>query len=170
MRWILLLVSLPTALVSWLAACLLMLVGLARAPRVEPLLVLSVEWRSATMRWSVTLGRAVVYAQGTRDEDAEVDTRVERHEHVHVRQVEDYCAMALLVGTAVAVFASPLVGLLVWVSGGLWVFVHNLTAAMRWGFANGYRDAEHERSAYAQTDKLHNGRSWLEIRDEQQRA
>ncbi len=55
-------------------------------------------------------------------------------------------------------------GVGLWVSGGLSSLVNSLTAAMRGG--DPYLDAEHELSAYAQTDLWgFGGESWLEWQD-----
>lgn len=167
MRWILFVVALPTALASWLVIALLGL-GFARRYRWAPGLILTACWRAwVPTRFSVTLGRAVVYTPEAYDDTAAADNRVERHEAVHVRQAEDENAKALLVAIAVyAVSRSWPLALAVWCSGGLWLFVHNLTAVVRYGISNGYRDAEHERSAYAQTDLPRAlGKSWEELRD-----
>ena len=109
----------------------------------------------------------MVYTPQAYDDTAEADNRVERHEAVHVRQAEDENLKALLVALAVLLTTGHwLLAVGIWCSGGLWLFVHNATAIIRYGFANAYRDAEHERSAYAQTDLPRAlGKSWEELRD-----
>ena len=168
MRWLLAAVALPTLLGSWLAIGLLGLLGFVHRYRFAPGLILTGAWRPwVQTRFSVTLGRAVVYTPLAYDDTAAADNPTERHEAVHVRQAEDENAKALLVALAVyAATGSWLLALGVWCSGGLWLFVHNATAVVRYGFANGYRDAEHERSAYAQTDLPRGlGKTWEELRD-----
>lgn len=168
MRWLLLPVSLPTALASWLALILLMLLGFAHRPRWAPGLLLTAAWRPwVNTRFSVTLGRAVVYTPLAYDDTAAADNRTERHEAVHVRQAEDENLKALLLASLVWAFTNHwLLALGIWCSGGLWLFVHNLTAILRYGISGAYRDAEHERSAYAQTDLPRAlGKSWEELRD-----
>lgn len=167
MRWILLPLSLPTALASWLALVLLGL-GFAHRYRIAPGLILTAAWRPwVPTRFSVTLGRAVVYTPLAYDDTAAADNRTERHEAVHVRQAEDENLKALLVALAVWLTTGHwMLALCIWCSGGLWLFVHNMAAVIRYGFANAYRDAEHERSAYAQTDLPRAlGKSWEDLRD-----
>lgn len=163
--WTMFFVSLPTALASWLALSLLWATGFAHRLRWAPGLLLTGAWRPwVNTRFSVTLGRAVVYTPLAYDDTPAADTRTERHEGVHVRQAEDENAKALLLAFAVWAFSGSWpVALGIWCSGGLLLFVHNATATLRHGWSGGYRDAEHERSAYAQTDRWHtkSGRCWL---------
>jgi hypothetical protein len=170
--WLLLLVALPTALGSWLLLTLLILFGFAHRPRWAPGLLFTAAWRPwVPTRFSVTLGRAVVFTPLAYDDTAAADNRVERHEAVHVRQAEDENAKALLLGGATwLVTGNHWLALAIWCSGGLWLFLHNVTAVLRYGLANGYRDAEHERSAYAQTDLPRAlGKTWEELREEARR-
>jgi len=90
--------------------------------------------------------------------------RVIQHEFVHCRQVQDVMLHALAVGAVVAIDGSPWLGLGIWTSGGTWLLLNWLTSWIRGGHF--YRDSEHERSAYAQTDTRHvtGGQSWLTIR------
>lgn len=161
--------SLPAVVFSWCLVGLLILLGAARKPRWEACLVLGAEWRPwAAGRWgySTTFGRAIVYMPDARDDNDLIDRRVEQHEHVHVRQVEDESLKAYIL--SVCVYCATGQGTLacvIWLSAGLWLFVHNLAAALRYGVSNAYRHAEHERSAYAQTDRWSRNvdKSWLDV-------
>lgn len=81
------------------------------------------------------------------------------HERVHVRQTEDGALVGLLLGLTITLIEmNPwymvLWPLLMWGKTLGW-----LGAVLRGGHV--YRDAEHERSAYAQTDTRRDGSSWL---------
>lgn len=166
MKAILFLAMLPTVVVSWLIVGISLLFRITHRYRFEGFLVLTAEARSER-RFSVTLGRSIIYAPGHSNDTAAVDNEVERHEHVHVRQAEDEAVKGLVVGVAVALLSG-----LWWLGAGVWaafpalLVVHNVTGAMRYGLKGIYRDAEHERSAYAQTDTEHTaGPSWTVLRD-----
>jgi hypothetical protein len=168
-RWLLMLVGLPTLFGSWAAIVLLVCCGAAHRLRLAPGLLLTGAWRSwADHGYSVTLGRAVVFTPRAYDATPVADNRVEQHELVHVRQAEDENAKSLLLALTVLVATgNHWLSLCIWCSGGLWLFVHNVAAATRYGVRFAYRDAEHERSAYAQTDPQRvPGTSWLELREE----
>ena len=101
LRWLLLLTSLPTMLASWLALTLLGL-GFAHRYRLAPGLLLTAAWRPwVATRFSVTLGRAVIYTPLAYDDTAAADNSTERHEAIHVRQAEDENLKSLLVAVAV---------------------------------------------------------------------
>lgn len=168
-RWILLVLSLPI-MVGWLFPLIACLFGLAsfRELRLEPTLVLSTVWRPwAAKLWgaSTTLGRGIVYSPGFRDESKRANTRIERHEHVHVRQFEDASIAALFVGILALFWPLAWKWLVLWLATPIIIFVTQwLTAFARGG--SPYLDAEFERSAYAQT-KLCNNASWLEQREKE---
>ncbi len=128
--------------------------------------------------------------------ESELDERHERHERVHTRQFEDAAVRGFFLGMVLAsclwsfgwyaeLWQPLLVWELVWLLTPLLVVLNWVTALLRWGLAPkerpaggkernvwqrifevAYRDSEHERSAYAQTDLWPNGRSWTELRDE----
>lgn len=178
MRAILVYATLPAALPCWALGMLTVLCGIARDPRWDENYVLSVvfrPWVQTFWKYSTALPRMVFYQD--RDETAAADTRVERHEHIHVFQMENNMMVSMLIGKAFMFNGDLLLGGAIWVSGALWILMGYLTAGMRYGFKSKivggrevggwYRDAEHERSAYAQTDlpfKL--GQSWAELRYE----
>lgn len=153
--------SLPWALVGYAFVLLACALGLARHIKWLSFAVLTAEWKpKAATRWqySTTVGRGIIF-------QPDADARVHAHEMVHVRQTEDAGLAALFVALLLFVLThSWLVALLVWVSsemGFLWFYV---AAWLRGG--NIYFDAEHERSAFAQTDPWCGGSmSWLELRE-----
>lgn len=128
----------------------------------EPLIAVSTwrEWVSKVWRYSTTIGRGIIFQPHAR-----TDRRIRRHEATHVRQSVDRSVLAFLVGVGLGI-SSPAAGLAFWLSGWLWQLPNFLTAAMRFGIRNAYRDSEHERSAYAQTDLGLDGNSWADLRDD----
>jgi len=147
-------------------ACLLFL-GRWSSLRWESPLVLSGEWHPEIGKqwgYSTTLFKGLMYRPGYRDETREPSTRIERHEHVHVRQFED------------AAVAGLLAGVVVWAATGRWEAVVILWPGMpvllisQWLTSglrglNPYRGSEMERSAYSQTDEWA-GSSWIARQDE----
>lgn len=129
-------------------------------------------------KYGTTFAYGIIYAPGAIPEDdtTEADTRHERHEDVHVRQGQDENVLGFLVGLAVAigmwVHADAATGFIwwgaIWMSSVIWRLPNMLTAVLRGGHV--YRDAEHERSAYAQTDYHPGGKSWLEKHLEKDRS
>lgn len=121
-------------------------------------------------KYGTTLAYGIIYAPSAvaEGDTTEADTRYERHEDVHVRQGQDEVVLSFIVGLAAAIgfwaLGHPAAGfgwwLGLWCSGVLWRLPNMLTAVLRGGHA--YRDAEHERSAYAQTDRWSDGKSWIE--------
>lgn len=169
MRWFLFAVSLPwTLLASWPWVLLMMAIWAAHKPRFERWGALTAQWRPwAAKRWkySTTIGFGIVYQASARSNPGDPSTSVEEHERVHVRQVEDMMLCSLVVGAVVAaVTGNWLLGLLLWVSGGLWQLPAFLASAFRHGFnlEGLYRQNEHERSARAQTSRWCRDGSWLE--------
>lgn len=158
-RWFLFVLCLPWALtISYPMVGLLLLIGWAEKARWGHYGVLTAVWKEKIAKkwgYSTTAGHAVVYMPGLRAEGSDPVTSIEKHEDVHVRQYEDnmfigFLAM-LVLGLA---FGCWWGGLLIWWSAGIWQAISYLTAGFRWGFSQEtmYRNAEHERSAYAQTD------------------
>lgn len=128
-------------------------------------LVLSAVWRpwvAKFWKYSTTVSRGIIYHPVSA-----ANARIREHEMVHVRQVEDRVLLALVLGivaaSLVAAQASPFFTFLgFWVAGVAFQLPNFLGAVLRGGHV--YRDSEHERSAYAQTDIHHtsNGKSWLQ--------
>lgn len=168
MKYLLLLPGLPIIAATWAVGFLTVLLGLARAPRFEGVGVLGLEWREWFIKifpYSFTLLHTIFYYPGARNDNAEIDTQTERHEHVHTRQFQDNMFISTLLGFGIYLATGDewLSGA-VWFSGCLWQLCSYATAAIRWG-RHWYRDSEIERAAYAQTDMIHkDGYSWLELR------
>ncbi len=174
-RWVLFAFTLSWTLVTWLLGVLSIACYIAHKPRFEGAGVLTLELREwfatgedgkGPWKYSTTLGRTIWWQPGKRDPGEELDERIERHERIHVRQVEDLMVLSFIVGLICGIATGDwLLAFLTWMSGGLWQLPNFLTAMLRYGFRSVYRDSEHERSAYAQTDKWPNGESWWEERD-----
>lgn len=162
-EWALWFISLPwTLTVGWGFPLLMMCIG-AVSPKslhMRKRLVLAgvwKEWAAEIWKFSTTLGHGMVF-----QERALLNTRIPRHEDIHVRQHDDDMMRSFL--AACLIFAVHgvdfwWVALIIWWSGGLWVAPNFLTAWLRGG--RPYRDSEHERAAYGQTDimpRVH--RSW----------
>jgi len=86
-----------------------------------------------------------------------------QHEGIHVRQ----CRVLVLLGLVLGLIVSGVEGnwwwlLGLWLPGGLALYKLPgfLVPILEGGHV--YRDAEHERSAYAQTDPQAGGKSWLD--------
>lgn len=174
MRYVLFAITAPWSIcVGWLVLLFLYAIGAVKDLRWEGTLVLTAVWsdwvvrprslpwgpmlngerqKTALWQYSTTLSRAVAYQPGWRQTPW---SRVQFHEHVHVRQVEDAMSWSFLMGVLVLVFSSNWItgawlGTLIWFLGGASQSVNWLTAWARGG--DPYRDSEHELSAYAQTD------------------
>lgn len=168
-RWIIFGVTIPLIL-GWLFPILACLCFAAkwRDLRFEPTLVLSGVWRpwaAGLWGYSTALLRGMMLTQTARNETVEADTTVERHEHVHVRQFEDACITALLIGLTALVLPPVHEWWWVpWAVSPLYVPVQWVTAWLRgW---NPYEDSEIELSAYAQTNILRRlGTSFQEQRE-----
>lgn len=128
-------------------------------------------WLMESLPWmrggaySVTIGRFIAYHPTL---DTANLVRIAEHERVHVRQFEDASLVGLLVGAVAGITAQSVwLFLAIWWTAPSWIFVYMLTACMRYGFSMdvAYRDAEHERSAYAQTDQPL-GKPWYRARNE----
>jgi hypothetical protein len=155
-RWILFSITLPWTLVvgyGWilLFTCLFA----AHNWRMEEYGILTAEWRpwaAKIWRYSTTLGRGIIYQPGLRRADPNAPFgHTERHERVHVNQVEDLMVLGLVLGIVVVAGSGDwLLGFLLWATSGAWQLPNFLTGWMRGG--DPYRDSEHERSAYGQVD------------------
>jgi hypothetical protein len=163
--WILVALDAPGVLLGWLWVGLMMAIGAAKAPKLEEQLILTAEWRPwvrKIWRYSTTLGRGIVYQPHHRTRP-----RIPAHERVHVRQGADDSVRALVIGAILTAATLEPVFMLLWPTGQLWRATNFLTAWLR-GF-DLYRGAEHERSAYGQTDLGPDGSSWLERQLEAER-
>jgi hypothetical protein len=188
LAWVRFAFTAPWALVGWLwcvLACLLQFADLKKL-RFDGPGVLTSEWKpwfAKVYRYSTTIGRAIIFYPGSKE-------RVRRHEQTHLDQVEDLMLLSFLVGLVVALTTGNwLLGFLLWFSGGAWQVPNFLMAMLRYGHhlkwpADGsffgklkqvlsdlfigiaYRDSEHERSAYAQTDVGPDGLSWDDKREQ----
>lgn len=189
MRWILFAIVLPWTLVLGYPWVLFFAVFAAKGLRFEKGGVLTAVWRDWVVRprksgrpiwrYSTTLGRGIIYQPDRRRARLEDPlTGTERHELVHIRQVEDRMTLSLLVGLAVFLGVGivsgdwtfgALFGLGVWTSGGAWQLPNMLAGAFRYGFNSEglYFSTEHERSARAQTSSwAGGGRRWEDYDDE----
>ncbi len=166
---------------GWLL--LLCVIGLAewKAIRFQGAAVLTTKWKprwAAKFGFTTTVGRAVIYDPSWYDATIAVDNRVEKHEFVHIAQIEDLMVLSFVVGLVAAVVTgSWQLGALLWWSGGAWQLPNFVTAFIRYGWKGAYRDTEHERSAYAQTTEwsrplLPDGvrKSWADFRDEHRKG
>lgn len=100
-----------------------------------------------------TLGHAIFYGPGrTLGGAPEFYGPLQRHEHVHVEQLEVIMLHAFIVGTS-----AWLAGADWWIGAAIWATGYLLMGATGWLVAwlrgeDPYRGATHEESAYAQTD------------------
>lgn len=170
--WVLFAITLPWTLLMWFVGALAMVAFIAHRPSFVGFGILKLYWRPwLAKRWgySTTLGRTIIYRPTASETPDPHDERVERHELVHVRQLEDSSFRALVVGIVVAAGTGDWWWFpLLWLSGGFLFGVAYITAAIRYGIGNAYRDAETERSAYAQTDgadRTGPDASWWDYRD-----
>lgn len=190
-RKVLYLACLPyTLTVSYLGVLLACAFGLAHKLEWAPGGYLTAVWRpwvAKKWKYSNSIGYGMVFhPSADRGVEDVVDTRIEKHERIHTFQVQDMMVLSLLLANICMLFgATPLQGLLMWWSGGLWQLPNFLTAMLRHGPAkkltddkrssfkrltdNAYRSSEHERSAYAQTDLVaqlggHDA-SWQDLQD-----
>lgn len=120
-------------------------------------------WFASRFKYSTTVGSAIIFNPNHLGDESEL--RIRAHEKVHIRQFEDDAVFfVLLAAWEVVAFLSPLWVRLVFTVPVLWLLLYVakwLNAWLRGGHV--YRDAEHERSAYAQTDThLTGGKSWLD--------
>ncbi len=154
MRYLLIPLTLPAFLLGYLYVLFFTVTFAAHNWRFDrEMWTLTAQWRPwVTKYWkySTTLSYGIVF-------QPKVTPRTVKHENVHVRQVQDRCVLAFLLAlfaliTGLATSSQPLAffGLGLWLAGPIYQVPNFLTAMLRGGHV--YRDAEHERSAYAQTD------------------
>lgn len=165
-KWILFAFVAPWALtVAWPWVLLLWAIRAVTLLEWEEGGVLTAElrpWAAKIWRYSTTLGRGIIYQPDCRAPRGVPTTRIQRHERVHVRQTEDLMMLSFVVGLVVALCTGAWwLWPVLWWSGGMWQLPNFITAMLRGG--NAYRDSEHERAAYGETD-LHDesGRSWAD--------
>tara|TARA_R100000656_G_scaffold104176_1_gene76182 strand:+ start:222580 stop:223212 length:633 start_codon:yes stop_codon:yes gene_type:complete len=197
--WIRFAFTAPWALVGWLwvvVMCFVVWAADFKKLRFEGAGILTAEWRPWAARFwpfSTTIGRGIIFFPGARDASDEMDERLERHERIHIWQVEDLMLLSFIIGLVVSFCTGDfLLGFFLWWSGGLWQLPNFATALLRFGhtlrwptegkwheklagflkdlfLGVAYRDSEHERSAYAQTSLWPNGQSWFEAREGQRK-
>ena len=170
--WTLFAISLPGVVVgyAWLLLLCLLFVAEWRSLMFQGAGVLVARTHPKAARFwgfSTTVGRAILYHPHVYDGTRELEGRVERHEFVHVRQFEDDQLRSLLTALVIWFATGSAWSLVLWPAGLLAMVPNFLTAFLRFGRKGLYRDAEHERSAYAQTDIVRvTGKGWDQLRDE----
>lgn len=164
--------SAPWLILGYLFTVLMCLIWAAdfRTYRWYKPFVLTVQWRpwaAKIWKYSTTIGRGIVFQSSVVSSRpfSTPQTRIERHEFVHVRQCEDLS----LAGFILAIPSWALTGSFLWaciVWTGFLPLCYGvacLTAWLRgWHF---YRDNEMELSAYSQTDLFGTGHSWQHYRE-----
>ena len=122
----------------------------------------SMQWRpwfAKKWKYSTTIGSG----RGFHPEHLD-SARIASHEMVHVRNFEDDSIFfVMLAGMELLMWQAPLWFRFVLTVPLVWVMLYAkawIGAVLRGGHV--YRDAEYERSAYAQTDVGPDGRSWLD--------
>lgn len=173
--------SLPWNLsAAWPALLLLRLFGLVRDLGWEPggVLVgtfteratgqLDIHGRPRRWRFSTTFGHSVAYQPRHRAKAWNARTRIQDHEHVHVRQCEDESMRAFLTAAiVVAATGSWAIGLAIWATSYARLATNFLTAFLRGNDV--YRGCSHEEHAYFSCNEIraeHVGKSWSEIANE----
>ena len=139
-------------------------------------------------------GRQVSGPRRAADPSTTLDEYIERHERVHVHQFEDAALAGFFAGLLTMIFMtarfemrfdeSLAVFFVLWCASPLSLVVGFITALLRYGhipapagrsrfrhlLSIAYRDSEHERSAYAQTESLQGDvSSWWTQRDRDRR-
>lgn len=169
LRGILIVMSLPTLIISWLGATILCVCQLAHKPTFEHGPILSAQWKpwfAKYWHFSVGFGYVTIYQHSAISGGVNRTKRVRAHERVHTRQSIDMTVIACLVGLISGLWTWNFwlfVG--IWCSGIFWLLVCYLTSLLRYG-ADGwrqiYKQAEHERAAYAECELDSKGNTWLE--------
>lgn len=175
---------LPAFIAGYLYVILMTVCGLAHRWRFDSSTwALKAAWRpwvAKRWRFSTTISQGMIFQPAVYEYDStpETDTRIERHEDVHVRQVQDNCVIAFFLGLAVyyvtwAAYGDPATRLAgaVWLSAPAWQLTNFLTAWFRG--VRIYRDSSHEEYAYALTNTIYLeavGKSWTQIFAEDREA
>lgn len=157
MRYLLVIIALPSILLGHIYVALILALGMARSPRYESYVITAVwrPWVDKRWRYSTTIGHGIGYRPLRRPPRGWLDnkdfaTSIAAHEHVHTRQYEDLCCLGLLISCALLPFCRwELCVILYSSSGALWLVGNYGTALLRGKHA--YRGTQHELSAYAQT-------------------
>lgn len=180
--WVLFAVSLAAVVVGWLWVALGVALFIVEPSTIRfqgagVLVGRQREWYAKRVAYTTTVGRGIWMARDYYDFTAALDNRIECHEFVHIRQWEDAQAWGLVGGLIASSLGSAWLGLDVGQFFGMWAIIYVLsvasmitnfaTAVLRYGLKGIYRDTEHERSAYAQTDVWPGGKSWAQLRDEE---
>lgn len=184
--WVLFGLALPAVIIGWLWLLVLCILFVAEwsSLRFQGAGVLTARTRKRAAKfwgYSTTVGHAILYHPLAYDDTPAVDNRTERHEFVHIKQWEDALAASFLGGAVVATVGWALLDMnagqgiaswaLIWCLGVAAMLPNFFTAVMRYGWKGIYRDTEHERSAYAQTDLIHQSiASWDQLRDEHRKV
>lgn len=160
--------TLPSMLLGYLFVVAALLFFFAHRPRWDTDTTrLRAQWRpwfAKRFKFSTTMG-AIIY-NPNHFEPPETFERLRQHELVHIRQFDDE-SVALFFG--LGLYGLHVIIQSWWFTAPVLLFGlvlsnyvgRSLGAWLRGGHI--YRDAEHERSAYAQTDTHHTrGVSWLE--------
>lgn len=147
-------ISIPTYVAGFGYVGLMLALGFAHKPRIRGRAMPVAVWRpwwAKIWRYSTTVGRGMCLHPRHVD-GGDDDARIWDHERVHVRQHEDLAAMG---AGALALFALQgdwWLGVQAWHLSQAGSLFSLLMAGLRLGWANAYREAEHERAAYSQTD------------------
>lgn len=155
------LLCLPSLVMGWLIG-LISLLGFAKSPKpdAEFPFVLTVVWRpwfAERWKYSTTIGFFIGKHPSTLLQKNE---RTLKHERVHIRQLIDRGILADMLALC-ALFVNFELAFAFWLTAPFWQIPNFLGALLRGGHI--YRDAEHERSAYGQTDLgTHGEDSWLD--------
>jgi hypothetical protein len=150
--------------VGWLLPLLAVGCFFARDLRLLEDAVLAATWRpwfAARWKYSTAIAAGMCI-------HPEHGAAVEPHERVHTRQMEDLALAGLALAIVVSLASWSPWGLLLWPGALLLKTANFLGALLRGGHA--YRDAEHERSAYAQTDARPDGTTWLQEHESRPRT
>ena len=176
-RIILFVFHIQHALISWAAAGICLLFRIVKDPAWEEGVLLTTRTRGGFV--SLAIARFLAFSEAGR-----TNKSTHRHEHIHRWQSEDLAFGGFWLGLVVAVvlwLSQPLWWLplvfweLVWLLCPLFPLLQYLTALLRFGVVEGSgswfgraafsaaTQAEHERSAYAQTFMSEHRGSWWSI-------
>lgn len=163
-RFLRYLIAAPTFLWGVLYVYGAVLLRFAEGVKWEAPALVTARWRpcwARRWRWSSTVGRGIIYhpnlftpvyadgkAAGYSEQPTERYTVLKGHEETHVRQHEDLCLHGLVGALVALLWLEPVLALLLWVLAPLTTVLNYAMAWLRGG--DPYRDAEHERAAYAQ--------------------
>ena len=163
---------LPEALLGWIVGGLSLALFMSKKPRVDPEMpfVLIVTWRdwwgkiwkySTTISFFIGMHPKSEASQKTDDDPTGEFGRTRKHERVHVRQIIDRALLSVTLALIILP-VDPWLAFGIRFGGPLYQLPNFLGVLLR-GDGNIYRDAQHERSAYAQTD-IHSGSgdAWLD--------